>query len=186
MNHQSNLEEKIDKKNKKNKNKSLNWKIMFTFVFNVYPNKNNKMKISILKKNFPIFILLLALFLFSCSNIEEMAQYDINGIIKDAATSVPLKNIRVIRYGTDYLLFSDTIYTDSLGKYSFNQTDIYSKNKTFTVKAEDIDGKLNHGAYTTQTINVTYKSSDWSFTSVNNKLQGSAITPQNFYLNASN
>ena len=115
-----------------------------------------------------------------------MAQYDINGTITDAATLSPLKNIRVIRSGTDYLLFNDTIYTDSLGKYGFNQTDFYSKNKSFTMKAEDIDGTKNHGYFASKTVNVTFKSSDWTFTTINNKLQGAAATIQDFQLLLSN
>lgn len=105
------------------------------------------------------------LFLSACSNEpnSDMAYYTISGrVVHDSdSVMVPIANIRVIRQSTDYLYFPDTIKTDKNGKFKFECTDYYSKNKVLTIKAEDIDLSLNGGLFATQTIQVKFSATDW-------------------------
>jgi putative lipoprotein (rSAM/lipoprotein system) len=140
------------------------------------------MKSTIFQPIWAVF-LFFSIFLVACStNNETFALYEIKGTVTDAATNSALKRIRLIRQGTDYLLYSDTIYTDSLGKYSFSLTDYYAKNATFSIKAEDFDGGLNGGEFATQTINVRFSSSDWSFVDIVGDYKGEATKTQDFSL----
>ena len=143
------------------------------------------MKCNIMKTSCSVFLLflLITVFLVACSNENTtFALYDINGTVTDNATNLPLKKIRLIRQGTSYLLFSDTTYTDSLGRYSFSLTDYYSKKATFSLKVEDADGELNGGEFMTQTVNVGFSSANWSMTDVVGDYKGQAIKNQDIKL----
>lgn len=117
-------------------------------------------------------------FLSSCSNEpnSDMAYYTINGrVVCDSdSVMVPVANIQVIRQATDYLFAPDTIKTNQEGKFQFECTDYYSKNKTLTIKAEDIDKLLNGGLFQPQTIQVKFSSSDWGTNSNPSEFKGMA------------
>lgn len=130
-----------------------------------------------------ISILFVSVFFVACSiDKTTFAQYEINGTVTDAATNLPLKKIRMIRLGTDYLLYSDTIYTDSIGKYSFTLTDYYAKNATFSLKIEDYDAGLNGGEFATQNVNVKFSALDWSYVDIVGDYKGEATKNQDFQL----
>jgi len=101
------------------------------------------------------------IFFFSCSkDVNSLSYFSINGTVKNDS-SQPLENIRIIRNATDYLLFADTVYTDSLGKFSVSFSDYYARKSTFNLKIEDIDATANGGEFATQTVQVGFSSSDW-------------------------
>ncbi|MFA5045171.1 MAG: radical SAM-associated putative lipoprotein [Paludibacter sp.] len=114
-------------------------------------------------------------FITACNdNKNNLAYYQLNGIVTDSLTTNPLKKIRIIREGTDYLLYSDTTYTDSIGKYHFELTDYYAKNATFSIKVEDVDGESNGGDYVTRKLNVIFSKSDWINIATDSEYYGTA------------
>lgn len=117
-----------------------------------------------LKKQILILLSSFAL-LSSCStnSDSEMAYYSLSGQVMydSASTLVPIRNIRVIRQSTDFLLYPDTTKTDKTGKFYFECTDYYSKTKTFKLKVEDIDNVLNGGMFTSTELSVKLSASDW-------------------------
>lgn len=123
-----------------------------------------------------VFIVILCIGLItSCTNnTNQLAYYQINGIVTDSLTTNPLVKIRIIREGTNYLLYSDTTYTDSIGKYHFELTDYYTKNPMFTIKVEDVDGKLSGGDYVTRRLNVVFSKSDWINIGTDSEYYGTA------------
>jgi putative lipoprotein (rSAM/lipoprotein system) len=128
-------------------------------------------------------LLFVFIFLVACSNDNStFALYEINGTVTDATTNLPLKKIRMIRLGTDYLLFNDTIYTDSVGRYSFSLTDYYAKNATFSLKVEDFDSGLNGGEFAAQKVNVQFSASDWSFVDIVGDYKGEATKTRDITL----
>ena len=166
---------------------STKYTIIFVVIFILHSKcvtshlmKCNNMKTSC---NVLLLFLLITVFLVACSNENTtFALYDINGTVTDNGTNLPLKKIRLIRQGTSYLLFNDTTYTDSLGRYSFSLTDYYSKKATFSLKVEDADGELNGGEFMTQNINVQFLASDWSFVDLVGDYKGQAIKNQDIKL----
>jgi putative lipoprotein (rSAM/lipoprotein system) len=115
------------------------------------------------KRFFFILVIVLAscrLFI-ACSDNKELADYLITGTITDNTTLLPIKHIQVIRKSTEYLLFSDTTYTDSIGKYSFEFSDYYNKKASFALKIEDIDLTQNLGDFNTKEIIVGFTAADW-------------------------
>jgi len=143
------------------------------------------MKCSIVNPTFNtfLFIFTFAVFFvaFSIDN-NTFGKYEINGNVTDATTSLPLKKIRVIRNATDYLLFSDTIYTDSVGKFSVSLTDYYAVKASFLLKVEDSDAGLNGGEFATQNVNIVFSSSDWSFVDIVGDYKGKAVKTQDIRL----
>ena len=99
----------------------------------------------------------------ACGDSPEFANYELQGIVTDN-NSQPIKDIRVVREATDFLLFSDTTYTDANGKYDFYFTDYYDSKATFKLKIEDVDVALNGGEFATQNLKVSYSNASWSFT----------------------
>lgn len=97
-----------------------------------------------------------------CGDSEEFANYELQGTVTDN-NSLPIKDIRVVREATDFLLFSDTTYTDANGKYDFYFTDYYDSKATFKLKIEDVDVALNGGEFATQNLKVSYSNASWSF-----------------------
>lgn len=108
-------------------------------------------------------LLILAVALSGCNKEEEsLAQYSINGIIRDKLTSLPVPNIRVVRTGYQ-LLQADTTYTDYQGNFSFQFTDFYSTtDKPVTIIATDIDGTENGGLYKLFSMDVIFSATDWT------------------------
>lgn len=123
-----------------------------------------------------IFLVIVCIgFITSCiNNTNQLAYYQINGIVTDRLTTNPLEKIRIIREGTEYLLYSDTTYTDSIGKYHFELTDYYAKNATFSIKVEDVDGESNGGEYVTRRLNVEFSKSDWINIGTDSEYYGTA------------
>lgn len=99
---------------------------------------------------------------YSCGDSPEFADYTIEGTVTNN-NSQPVKDIRVIREATDFLLFSDTIYTDDQGKYNFAFTDYYNSKASFRIKVEDVDLTLNGGEFATQSVKVSFSEASWSF-----------------------
>ncbi len=98
--------------------------------------------------------------LISCRNdTDSLSYFTINGTVK-SNTAQPIENIRIIRNSTDFLLFPDTVFTDSTGKFSVSFSDYYAKKSTFSLKIEDIDSIANGGEFAAQTIQVGFSSSD--------------------------
>jgi putative lipoprotein (rSAM/lipoprotein system) len=116
----------------------------------------------------PCMLSVLLLGSFACSDSPEFADYTIEGTVTNNS-SLPLKDIRVIREATDFLLFSDTIYTDEHGKYSLNFTDYYNAKASFKIKIEDVDLALNGGEFVTQNAKISFSNANWSFSKTANK-----------------
>ena len=112
------------------------------------------MKKTIIKLFDKIIVLLLAILgvFNSCRQPEEYgtphADYELKGIVTDKETSKPLKNIQIVSY-------SDTLYTDAEGKYSF-----YNMMPEFHLKVEDIDGEENGGEFETQEMDIKLTKAD--------------------------
>jgi putative lipoprotein (rSAM/lipoprotein system) len=111
----------------------------------------------------PFLLVVAGLFAACTDNKSTFAYYVINGTIVDSATLKPIRDIQVIRGNTDYLLFSDTTVTDSLGKYSLEFQDYYMKKAVFTLKVEDIDLSKNQGEFLTRNIAVNFASATWNY-----------------------
>ncbi|MFT3753235.1 MAG: radical SAM-associated putative lipoprotein [Paludibacter sp.] len=127
--------------------------------------------------NITLAIILLGGIFTACSKDTGMlAIYEINGTVTDSVTNTPLNRIRIIRKGTDYLLFNDTTFTDVNGKYSFLLTDYYSKNASFSLKIEDTDGLLNGGEYKPHNVELKFSANDWAFSGVPKEYEGMATT----------
>jgi len=109
-----------------------------------------------------LIIVLFAFGCVACGDSPEFANYELQGIVTDN-NSLPIKDIRVVREATDFLLFSDTTYTDVNGKYDFYFTDYYDSKATFKLKIEDVDVALNGGEFATQNLKVSYSNASWSF-----------------------
>jgi len=127
------------------------------------------------------FTLTLFIALTSCSN-DGLADYTVNGTVTDGQTSKPIKNIRVIRKSTEYMLYPDTTYTDSIGQYSFEFVDYYDKKASFSLKAEDIDLSANLGTFITQDVKFSFSSSDWDQNSSLKNYKGEAFKTVNIIL----
>jgi len=114
--------------------------------------------------------------LTACSQNEKtLAYYEIYGTVVDSISSLPLIGMRVIREATEYLLFPDTLYTDSVGKYQLSFTDYYSKKPEFTIKVEDKDGNLNGGDFATRKLKATFLKSDWVNLVTDGEYYGTAV-----------
>ena len=128
-----------------------------------------------LVKNSILLVIVCIGFITACTdNKNKLAYYQINGTITDSLTTNPLEKIRIIREGTDYLLYSDTTYTDSIGKYHFELTDYYANNATFSIKVEDVDGESNGGDYVTRRLNIVFSKSDWINIATESEYYGTA------------
>src|SRR5665647_2117411 len=121
-------------------------------------------------------------FFSACTDNNSLAYYEINGTISENVSFQPLNKIRVIREGTDYILYSDTSYTDSSGKYHFEFSDYYNKKTAFKIKVEDVDSTLNLGHFVTQEFNVAFSTSDWVTLGTDGEYKGRAIKTQDFTL----
>jgi len=131
------------------------------------------------------FIFTIAVFIgfFSaCTDNNSLAYYEINGTVSDKVSFHPLNKIRVIREGTDFVLFSDTCYTDLSGKYHFEFSDYYNKKASFKIKVEDVDSTLNRGYFATQEFKVTFSTSNWVNLNVDGDSKGRAVKTQDFTL----
>ena len=152
----------------------------FRIILTVF---NLKIMTRIFGQFFAVLFLLFVLFLSACSKSDDgIALYEINGTVVADATNSPLVKIRMIRQSTDYLLFSDTVYTDSLGKYSFGLTDYYNKNASFSIRAIDIDAAKNGGEFVAKDVKVTFSAADWTSLTVENDYKGYAVKTQNIRL----
>jgi putative lipoprotein (rSAM/lipoprotein system) len=86
------------------------------------------------------------------------ATYEIKGVVTDKKTDKPIPNIRIVK--PVYEEFGDTLYTDANGKYVFNFSDFPENEKTFKLKAEDIDGFQNGGLFISEEIDVVITKAD--------------------------
>jgi len=127
------------------------------------------------------FALTLFVALTSCSN-DGLADYTVSGTVTDSQTSKPIKNIRVIRKSTEYMLFPDTTYTDAIGQYSFEFVNYYDKKASFLLKVEDIDLSENLGTFTTKEVIFSFSSSDWEQNSSLKNYKGEAYKTVNIIL----
>ncbi|MCL2041593.1 MAG: radical SAM-associated putative lipoprotein [Bacteroidales bacterium] len=85
------------------------------------------------------------------------ADYEIKGVVTNKENAHPLQNIRVI-----HQTYSDTLYTDSQGKYAFNfyyEGGAYPE-RIFHLKVEDIDGEENGGDFTIREIELKITEAD--------------------------
>lgn len=129
-----------------------------------------------------VSMIFMSIMLPSCESNTEFASYEISGKILENVNSTPLKNIRVIRLSTDYLLFSDTTYTDSTGYYEFLLTDYFDKNATFELKIEDTDKNLNGGHFQSRSVFAQVDSENWRFYTVDNQKRSIATVVADFKL----
>jgi putative lipoprotein (rSAM/lipoprotein system) len=87
----------------------------------------------------------------------RMGEFVIAGDIKNKENGKPIPNIQIIAVN------SDTLYTDSQGKYIFKFRDFSLSNPQLPdvrLKIEDIDGVENGGKFASQEINVTFTDAD--------------------------
>ncbi|GHT24206.1 hypothetical protein AGMMS4957_16850 [Bacteroidia bacterium] len=91
-----------------------------------------------------------------------VAMYEINGRVTDAATSEPIRDIRVVRpwyWNEPSPEFGDTTYTDEAGKYHFEFGDFPNPNKDYQLRFADIDGEEN-GTYGFKTVEGEFTKDD--------------------------
>ncbi len=142
--------------------------------------KNTISKEKSMSPKFSIVVLFVWSFLISCESKSEYGVYQIEGTITDSISSLPISHIRIIRKETDFLLFSDTTYTDINGHYEFEFTDFYKKKAQFAFKIEDVDENQNGGEYLTKEMKFIF--SDWILNSENINYQGISTKTQNIVL----
>ena len=87
----------------------------------------------------------------ACYGVPERTNYmtDIEGMVTDEATGVPIEGIKISTKGPYY--FEEGL-SDALGR--FNLRHVAQPPATITVTVEDIDGPENGGEYVTQTRSV--------------------------------
>jgi len=122
-------------------------------------------------KFFDKFVMaLLGLFPFfsGCDEPREMygtptADYLIKGTVTDEQSTTPIKDIRVIIRDSRDSLFrlADTVYTDNNGKYSFSFRNTPDNSIFYDLKAEDIDGTANDGAFSSKEIKTSVADATW-------------------------
>ena len=93
-----------------------------------------------------------------CMYGEPVAEYEIKGVVTDKTSTSPIKNIRIIKQLYDNS--SDTLYTDSQGKYVFNFGEQYVFGAPIHLKIDDIDGEENGGSFASQEIEVIFTNDD--------------------------
>ena len=81
--------------------------------------------------------------------------YELNGVVTDKETSMPIPNIRIVHERR-----RDTVYTDAEGKYGFVYNGDLFDNKTFHLKIADIDGEENGGYFGEREMDVTFTKED--------------------------
>ena len=97
------------------------------------------------------------------------ADFELKGIVTNAATSQPIQNIRVVRSllpeskpeGEDTPIPGDTVYTDKDGTYAFAFGGFPGfPDMNYQLKFEDIDGKENGGLFQTKEIEGKFTQDD--------------------------
>ncbi len=72
------------------------------------------------------------------------ADFKINGTVKSDQSDTPIRGISMsLRSTSDNVIVTDSTLTDSLGRYSIEFTDGVSKNNTWILRANDVDGNEN-------------------------------------------
>jgi putative lipoprotein (rSAM/lipoprotein system) len=88
-----------------------------------------------------------------------VAEYELNGTVTDLNKN-PIKNIRII--GQTHL-GSDTLFTDSKGKYAFtynHELFVFNPESPVHLKVEDIDGYENGGFFLPEERDVNFIDAD--------------------------
>jgi putative lipoprotein (rSAM/lipoprotein system) len=99
-------------------------------------------------------------------------EYELNGVISDKETSLPLQNIQVVipQYG-------DTLYTDSDGKYV-----LHSGSHEFYLKIEDVDADENGGHFESKEMKIIFTKEDQVKKGDGEWYEGSFVKTENIKL----
>ena len=99
-------------------------------------------------------------------------EYELNGVVSDKETSMPLQNIQIVMPQ-----YNDTLYTDSEGKYVF-----HSSFREFYLKIEDVDADENGGHFESKEMNIILTKDDQVEKGDGEWYEGSFVKTENIKL----
>jgi putative lipoprotein (rSAM/lipoprotein system) len=112
------------------------------------------------------------------------ADHLFKGTVTDDLKNTPIKDIRMVIWNSQDSLhrLADTVYTDSNGKYAFTFSSFPDENVIYEIKAEDMDGTANGGAFESKAIATTLAEATWDRSDAGDWYTGKATIIKDFKL----